>query len=202
MTEGDGLLIPVFIPSRSSHNSQSHGSEIRGSAKGEGNMHKPAISCARLLLFPCVLLNAKSRAMMGHCERQWRGVVEEWPVKGHAQEMMRMPKYFLSCSRKMKVRTVWGTKRIPAGTRPCDDNNNNKKWHQISGCSFPLICRAVYPSRFIWFIWVFWNIMELDGTKNSSKKLNNDVSVRKTWAVLWLVGVKWRTRGWFWIWLE
>lgn len=30
-----------------------------------------------------------------------------------------MPKYFLSCSRKMKVSTVCGTKRIPAGTRPC-----------------------------------------------------------------------------------
>lgn len=35
-----------------------------------------------------------------------------------AQEMMRMPKFFFSCSRKMKVSTVCGTKRMPAGTRP------------------------------------------------------------------------------------
>jgi len=38
---------------------------------------------------------------------------------GADQEMMRMPKWLLSCSRNMKVSTVWGINRIPAGTRPC-----------------------------------------------------------------------------------
>ena len=49
-----------------------------------------------------------------------------------SQETIRMPKYFLSCSRKIKVSTVCGIKRIPAGTRPW-----NKVEHEIiTICSF------------------------------------------------------------------
>lgn len=51
----------------------------------------------------------------GRGQRLWsRGVAS----RGVPYERMRTPKCFLSCSRNMKVSTVCGTKRIPAGTRP------------------------------------------------------------------------------------
>lgn len=52
-----------------------------------------------------------------------QGRLKNGLLQAAAQEMMRMPKYFLSCSRNMKVSTVCGTRRIPAGTRPCNERS-------------------------------------------------------------------------------
>lgn len=44
-------------------------------------------------------------------------------VRVHVEVTTLMPKYNRSCSRKMKVSTVWGIRRIPAGTRPWGAKN-------------------------------------------------------------------------------
>lgn len=48
----------------------------------------------------------------------WKPTGRTVTFRRHLQVTTMSPKRCFSCSRNMKVKTVWGMRRIPAGTRP------------------------------------------------------------------------------------